>query len=55
MFFHRFREIDFNDLLNEAIQYASIITDLSDSHKAIIKHCRKAVLFYNDELSEKKS
>ena len=35
-------------LFNEAIQYASIITEISDSDKAIIKHLIKTLLFHNN-------
>ena len=43
------------NLFNEAIQYASTITEISDSDKTIIKHSRKTLLFHNNHPWEKKS
>ena len=43
------------NLFNEAIQYASTITEISDSDKTIIKHSRKNLLFHNNHSREKKS
>ena len=43
------------NLFNKAIQYASTITEISDSDKAIIKHSRKTLLFHNNQHWEKKS
>ena len=34
---------------NEAICYASTITTISDSDKAIIKHSRKTLIFHNKD------
>ena len=42
------------NLFNEAIQYASTITEISDSDKNIIKHSRKTLLFYNNHPWKKK-
>ena len=43
------------NLFNEAIQYASTITEISDSDKTVIKHSRKSLLFDNNHPWEKKS
>ena len=43
------------NLFNETIQYASTITEISDSDKAIIQHSRKTLLFHNNQPWEKKS
>ena len=43
------------NLFNEAIQYASTITDISGSDKAIIKQSRKTLLFHKNQPYEKKS
>ena len=43
------------NLFNEAIQYASTITEISDSDKAIMKYSREALLFHNNQPWEKKS
>ena len=45
--------INFLNLFNEAIQYASTIPEISDSDKAIIKHSRKTLLFHNNQHLEK--
>ena len=42
-------------LFNEAIQYASTITAISDSDKTVIKHLRETLLFHNNHPWEKKS
>ena len=42
-------------LFNEAIQYATTITEKSDSDKAIIKDSRKILLFHNNHPWEEKS
>ena len=47
--------INFLNLFNEAIQYASTIPEISDSDRAIIKHSRKTLLFHNNQHLEKKS
>ena len=36
------------NLFNDAIQYISTMTEISDSDKAIIKHSRKTLLFHNN-------
>ena len=36
------------NLFNEGIQYASTITEISDSDKFIIKHSRKTLLFHDN-------
>ena len=41
-------------LFNEAIQYTSTITEISDSDKTTIKHSRKTLLFHNKQPWEKK-
>ena len=43
------------NLSNEAIQYASTITKISDSDEVIIKHSRKTLFFHNNQPWEKKS
>ena len=43
------------NLFNEAIQYASTITEISDSDKATIQHSRKTLLFHNNKPWEMKS
>ena len=42
-------------LFNEAIQYASTITEISDSDKTVIKHLIETLLFHNNHPWEKKS
>ena len=50
-----FIQFDVENLFNEVIQYASTITEISVSDKAIIKHSRKTLLFGNNQPWEKKS
>ena len=44
-----------SNVFNEAIQYASTITEISDSDKAIIKYSRKTLLVHNNQPWERKS
>ena len=44
-----------SNLFNEAIQYASTITEISEIDKAIIKYSRKTLLVHNNQPWERKS
>ena len=44
-----------SNLFNEAIQYASTITEISEIDKAIIKYSRKTLLVHNNQPRERKS
>ena len=43
------------NLFNEAIQYASTITEISGSDRAIIKYSRKTLFVHNNQPWKKKS